>query len=227
MKNSSDSNFSENNSNNKNNPSEHEKIVDILFVYGSLNNDHHFQLITGRILDSEQAILLNHRKIIPKRGFPFVVPWDGSKVEGRLFYNISKEILTKLDDYEAEGELFTRKIAKVQTTEGIQSAYVYVGKPKALAPYIKKGYRNKDRVEEFVKRSVNKYLNEKTNYKMEIDLESIHLRVTRELLSEEIHSLVRQYFQDDGLPPFIIKHEIQKANLPDLEWIKSEKKAMQ
>ena len=56
--------------------------------------------------------------------------------------------------------------------------------------------------------------------------EALPFKVTRELLSEEVHGLMRQYFEDIGLPPFIIRHELEKASIPDLSWIKSDKKAL-
>jgi|GEM_PF-269816 len=200
--------------------------VDKLFVYGSLNNDYHFQLLTGRILPSEMALLLNHRKISPANGFPFAISWQGSTIEGRVLFDITPSILEKLDDYESEGDLYFRKIAQVRMGGELHNAYVYVGNAQALQHYFERGYKERDRIEEFVHKSVNHYLEEQADRCLVVDQEKLPLKVTRELLSEEIHGLMRQYFHDAGLPPFIIKHEIEKANIPELSWVTANRKAL-
>ena len=199
--------------------------TDKLFVYGSLNNDYHFQLLTGHKLSTKEAILLNHKRIRPKGGFPFALRWKGSKIEGRLLYNVTKEILTKLDDYESEGQLYKRKIAKVQVNGEIFEAFVYVGKPKALKPYFQKGFAERDRIEEYVEKNVTRYLEGEDGRLIFNNPENLSVNVIRELLSEEIHSLMRLYFHDAGLPPFIIRHEIEKANIPNLNWLKTDSTA--
>ncbi len=196
--------------------------VDCLFVYGSLKNDLNVQLIIGESLKAEEAILLNHRKITPKGGFPLAVPWRGNKVEGLLLYGITPEIIEKLDDYEAEGEMFLRKIATVKIGNDIKKAYVYVGRPKILAPYFANGFEQRDRIEKFVEKNVDRYLEDKPERKLVLDRESLPLRVTRELLSEQVNNLLYQYFRDNGLPRFIIKHEIEQASLPNLEWLRND-----
>ncbi len=50
-----------------------EKFLDKLFVYGSLNNSHHIQLLTGRSLPIEEAVLYGYRRFQPKSGYPFVL----------------------------------------------------------------------------------------------------------------------------------------------------------
>jgi gamma-glutamylcyclotransferase (GGCT)/AIG2-like uncharacterized protein YtfP len=200
--------------------------IDKLFVYGSLKSDHNLQLVTGRILPSKSAILFDHRKISPRNGFPFAVSWRGSKIEGRLLYDITPAILTRLDEYESEGELYHREIAQVLVGEDIVSAYIYIGNAIALRHYFEKGYEEKDRIEEFVERSVDRYLQEKADRCLPVDREQLPIRVARELLSEEIHGLLRQYFHDAGFPPFIIKHEIERASIPDLSWVSTDANAL-
>ncbi len=202
------------------------ETIDKLFVYGSLNNDYHFQLLTGRTLPSETAVLLNHRKISPANGFPFAIFWQGSRIAGRVLFDITPSVLEKLDDYESEGDLYFRKVAQVQIGGEIHSAFVYVGNAAALKQYFEKGYKERDRIEEFVRKSVNRYLEEQADRCLVVDQKELPLKVTRELLSEEIHGLMRQYFHNAGLPPFIIKHEIEQANIPELSWVVANRKAL-
>lgn len=198
------------------------ELITKLFVYGSLNDEKNFQMLTGRVLRSETAILWDYRKINPKHGFPFAMSWKGSKIEGRLVHDIDSKILSKLDEYEGEGELYTRKVVTVKTADQDAAAYVYIGNPEALEPYFRKGVAERDRIEMFVEKNVNRYLESKASHFPKLDRENLAIKVTRELLSEEIHNILRHYFYDVGLPPFIIKHEIEKANIPRLSWLRED-----
>ncbi len=198
-----------------------------LFVYGSLNNSYHLQLITGRSLPIHPAILYEHRRIHPKSGYPFATPWSGSKIEGSLIYDIPPDALAKLDDYESEGKLYCREVVTAYTeNDEPVPAYVYIGIPEALEPYFKKGFEKRDRIEAFIEKQINRLLEEKAARYLDYNYDpDLPLQVTRELLSEETHSLVREYFRETGLPAFILKHELEEAPIPDLEWIQYDPKA--
>ena len=199
--------------------------LDTLFVYGSLHNDLYFQILTGRILASQSAELLNHRRIQPRNSFAFAIPWSGSHMPGKLLSGVTAEVLRKLDEYENEGSLYSRCVAKVKTGDKIVDAYVYIGNPKALKEYFKKGFLERDRIEEYVARQLDRYLEFKADRCLLMDRKNLALILTRELLSEEVESLLRQHFMESGLPSFIIKHEIESANLPSLEWLLQDRKA--
>jgi len=198
-----------------------------LFVYGSLNNPYNRQLLIGQILPAEQAILYNHRRIHPRSGYPFAIPWSGSKIEGMVIHGITPDMLAKLDEYEAEGTLYTRQIVTAYVGEDPIESYVYLGIPEALKPYFTRGMDARDRIEEFIELCVNKQLEDKAfrYLRKDVDHEGLPLKVTQELLSEETHALVREYFREAGLPVFIIKHELENANIPTLDWVKYDAKA--
>jgi gamma-glutamylcyclotransferase (GGCT)/AIG2-like uncharacterized protein YtfP len=199
--------------------------LDKLFVYGSLHNDQYFQILTGRTFPWQAAELLDHRRVQRRNSFPFALPWSGSRISGKLLSGLSPAVLQKLDDYENEGRLYHRRIARVRIDKEIAEAYVYIGNPKALKNYFKKGFSERDRIEEFVAKQVDRYIENKADRCLLVDRKNLALRVTRELLSEEVESLLSQHFQDSGLPPFIIKHEIESANLPSLDWLATDRKA--
>ncbi len=202
------------------------ETIDKVFVYGSLNNDYYLELLTGTKLLSEKGLLLNHRRVQPENSFTFALPWKGYSIEGRVLYNVTPDILEKLDAYEAEGSLYKRKVAQIQVNDKVIDSFVYIGKPRSIKPYINKGFQERDRIEEFVESNVNRYVEQKADMLLNYDRESLPLKVTRELLSEEVHSILRQYFQDTGIPAFIIKHEIEKASIPRLNWLKTDRKAV-
>ena len=195
--------------------------IDKLFVYGTLRNGYNCKLVAGQEFETEAAVLYNYRRIHPHNGYPFAIHWRGSKIEGQVLYGITPGILKKIDDYESEGTLYYRKVVRVQigNENRFVKAYVYLGIPEALKPYFTRGVGLKDRLEEFVENSINKYLETRQDQCRIDDREALSLQVRQELLSEETHSLVRQYFHDAGLPAFIIKHELEKARLPSLEWL--------
>lgn len=199
--------------------------IDTLFVYGSLHNDQYFQILTGRSLPSQRGELLDHRRIQPKNSFAFAVPWKGSCVCGKLLSGVTPAILKKLDEYEDEGRLYHRRVALCRTDKGTVPAFVYIGDPKALKSYIKRGFHERDRIEEFVQRQVDRYLENKADRCLLMDRGHFALMVTRELLSEEIESILRQHFTEARLPQFIIKHEIENANLPSLDWVAADQQA--
>jgi gamma-glutamylcyclotransferase (GGCT)/AIG2-like uncharacterized protein YtfP len=200
--------------------------IDKLFVYGSLNNAYNLRLVTGHDLVMAEATLYNYRRIHPESGYPFALHWKGSKIEGRVIYGVTPDIFKKIDEYESEGRLYVRKSVEVYVNDQAMKAYTYIGIPHALKPFFKQGIGIRDRIEEFIERSVNKYLEDKPDRCWIDDREALSLQVTKELLSEETHSLIRQYFHDAGLPPFIMRHELEKASIPSLEWLRSESKAV-
>ncbi|MBN2356942.1 hypothetical protein JXO59_12575, partial [candidate division KSB1 bacterium] len=123
------------------------------------------------------------------------------------------------------GQLYQRQILQVEVEAETVEAYVYIAIPEAVQSYIDKGFGHRDRLEEFVERSVNRYLDAKADRALLLDRKSLALKVTRELLSEEIQGLLMQYFYDDGMPSFLLKHEIEKADLPTLDWLQTDRKA--
>ncbi len=197
-------------------------VLDTLFVYGTLNDPYVRRLVAGETLPVADAILYDYRRVHPKSGYPIAVPWSGSKIEGAVVYDITPEILKKLDDYESEGTLFAREVVTVHVGEQTFPAYVYTGIIKALKPYFKKGVGMRDRIEAFIEKQVSTLLEAKaaTYMHKDLDHQGLPLQVTKELLSEETHSLMREYFQEAGLPVFIIKHELEHADIPSLDWIK-------
>lgn len=203
--------------------------INTLFAYGTMRNAYNRKLVTGQAFETEPAILFNYRRIHPRNGYPFAVRWRGSKIEGLVIYGITPEALEKIDEYELVGTLYRRKVVRVlllNDSEQFINAYVYIGIPEALKPYFQKGIEQDDRIEEFVEKGVNKYLEGREDLCHIEAPGSLALQVREELLSEETHSLVRQYFHDVGLPPFIIKHELQRASLPSLDWLKHTPKAV-
>lgn len=199
--------------------------LDALFVYGSLNDDHHFRLLTGQTLKGIPARLDHFRRVQPQNAFSFAIPWRGDHIDGRLLTGVTPALLARLDDYESAGALYQRQVVEVNADGRRFKAWVYIADPEAIRPWLERGFAERDRIEAFVERTVQHYLEEKADRCLLIDRKQLALAVTEELLSEEIQSLMTTAFREEGIAPWILKHEIEKASLPDLGWLESDAKA--
>lgn len=199
--------------------------LDALFVYGSLNDDHHFRLLTGQTLTGIPARLDHFRRVQPKNAFAFAIPWRGDHIDGRLLTGVTPALLARLDDYESAGALYQRQVVEVTAAGRSCKAWVYIADPEAIRPWLERGFAERDRIEAFVERTVQHYLEEKADRCLLIDRKQLALAVTQELLSEEIQGLMATAFREEGIAPWILKHEIEKASLPELGWLESDARA--
>jgi len=103
-----------------------------LFVYGSLISESRLHSLTGRRFPTRRARLEGFERVLPGRGYPYVVPRPGGRVEGLLLEEIDPASLRALDAYEDEGHLYLRRPVEV-TVEGRRvPCETYVGNVEAL-----------------------------------------------------------------------------------------------
>jgi gamma-glutamylcyclotransferase (GGCT)/AIG2-like uncharacterized protein YtfP len=94
------------------------ETCDRLFVYGTLQHGQSRNYILNG-LKFEDAILVNHRKVVPPSlGFPFIINDKGSMVSGEIYYGTSPSLLSRIDKIEGEGELYHRILVKVKLSSG-------------------------------------------------------------------------------------------------------------
>jgi gamma-glutamylcyclotransferase (GGCT)/AIG2-like uncharacterized protein YtfP len=103
-----------------------------LFVYGTLTNEAKLHSVTGRRFALRPATLEGWERILPERGYPYVVPRAGAKVEGFVVDQVDAESLAALDAYEDEGHLYTRRSVEVTADGQTLTCQVYVGNVSAL-----------------------------------------------------------------------------------------------
>ena len=103
-----------------------------LFVYGTQMSKRVLYSLTGRCFSRRKAELSGFARIIPKNGYPYIIPRTGARVPGILLSGIDLTALAALDDYEEEGRLYHRYRVEV-TVDGRQvPCETYVGKVGAL-----------------------------------------------------------------------------------------------
>ncbi|HLK09889.1 MAG TPA: gamma-glutamylcyclotransferase family protein [Candidatus Binatia bacterium] len=105
-----------------------------LFVYGTLTDEGLVVVLTGRRFVRRPARLEGYERVVPARGYPYVVPRAGRHVEGFLVEDVDAASLRRLDTYEDEGRLYLRRPAEVVVAGDRRTCEVYVGRAALTAP---------------------------------------------------------------------------------------------
>ena len=88
-----------------------------LFVYGTLITDEVMKRVTGRTFQGRKAVLPGFARYrIKEASYPGIVPHADSIVQGKLYFNIDHDSLTRLDDF--ENDLYVRVKVQVRADDG-------------------------------------------------------------------------------------------------------------
>ena len=98
-----------------------------LFVYGTLIDPRRVKALIGHQLARVEATLEGFERIDPRIGYPYILPKPGASVSGFLLANIDAASLHRLDEYEAEGDLYVRQEVEVLVAGRSVRAMTYVG----------------------------------------------------------------------------------------------------
>ena len=98
-----------------------------LFVYGTLVDLRRVEALTGRQFARVEATLEGFERIESDGGYPYILPKLGGSVAGLLLKNIDTASLNRLDEYEAEGDLYLRREVEVLVGGQPIHAMTYVG----------------------------------------------------------------------------------------------------
>ena len=98
-----------------------------LFVYGTLMDDARLESVTGQRFARRAARLEGFERVAPARGYPYVVPRAGARVDGHLIENVDAASLRRLDTYEDEGRLYLRRPVEVVVGGERVACETYVG----------------------------------------------------------------------------------------------------
>ena len=101
-----------------------------LFTYGSLMCSDIMSRVAGCKTDCTQASLNNFfRSKIQSREYPGIIPQQGARVPGVLYFDISAEALERLDVF--EGEMYQRQEVEVINDKNDSvTAMTYIIKPQ-------------------------------------------------------------------------------------------------
>jgi len=200
--------------------------VSRLFVYGTLMSPYYFQVIAGKELPRRPAHLHGFRKISSPQAFPYIVPDENGVVYGTLIEDIDPEIMTVLDRYEDEGNLYIRCEVKVHVYEGETMAFTYIGNPAVISKYLEEGRDVAARVEEHVTSELERLIKSEINDLKDVQMVELEKRARRELLGGMVEEILREHFRDPSRPRFLAKYQIERSELPNLSWIGEDPEAL-
>lgn len=106
-----------------------------LFVYGTLMDESTLYDLTRRHFPIQPAELPGFERILPPRGYPYIIPNPGARTSGLLLCGVDQATLAVLDRYEDEGNLYHRRQVEVTVGGQCVSCETYVGDVEALKAY--------------------------------------------------------------------------------------------
>ena len=193
-----------------------------IFVYGTLSDPSVFMVVTGTTVTMESAVLDGYIKVSSLKSFPYIQPMPGARVEGFLAPPVDEATLSRLDQYENEGELYVRRQVTVQTAEGPREAFTYVAGPRILATALR-DVEVSERVTAFIRWRIEKAI--AAGVPARSSIYELKLRARGELLGAAINELVHDHFEQPGLPEFLLKYRLAQSKLPSMKWLKREEAA--
>lgn len=98
-----------------------------MFVYGTLMDPERVQALTGRQFARVVAMLEGFERIESDAGYPYILPKAGASTSGLLLKDLDATSLKRLDEYEAEGDLYLRQAVEVRVAGQPVHAMAYVG----------------------------------------------------------------------------------------------------
>jgi gamma-glutamylcyclotransferase (GGCT)/AIG2-like uncharacterized protein YtfP len=116
-----------------------------VFTYGTLEVPDVMEAVTGRVFDSAEASTEGYAPYLLKgRIYPGMTPVSGQATSGRVYFGVSQQALTLLDEFEAE--IYGRQLISVRTNDGHWfNAYAYIIEPKdrgvlSVIPWIREKF---------------------------------------------------------------------------------------
>lgn len=190
-----------------------------LFVYGTLLNDRHVELLLNRRVESVPAVLFNYMRVVPPGAFYFVVKQHGSLTHGRILKRLSKEEIARIDAFEDEGDLYFRKVVVVRTPDNKrQRCMTYVGNIPALQKSFGKDILFEDRYSMYLERKIDQILE-----RIDPDRHEITRRALRELMGSEVDSIIESHFDGNYICNYIMIQAFNDAKPPLLSNVMANK----
>ncbi len=184
-----------------------------LFVYGTLLNDRHVQMLVNRKVESVPAVLHNYMKVVPPGAFYFIVKQRGAKTQGRILKRLSKEELARIDAFEDEGRLYYRRVvvARSLVDGSRQRCMTYLGEISALQKSFGQELLFEDRYGIYLDKKIDEIIDR-------IEPERRHLmrRAIRELMGAQVDSIIESHFDGNYICNYIMIQALTEAKAPSL-----------
>ena len=187
-----------------------------LFVYGTLMDDANVRSLTGRLFAKEGAILWNFERIVPNRGYPYIVRKEGASVSGVVLKGVDRDSMFRLDQYESEGDLYDRVRVSLEVKECAVQACVYVGRPETLKAHYGEDIEPSERVKDFLEKRAEEIVSAQEGESPE----SPRARAVRELRSVALFDLVENHLRHGPPSDFAVKYTLKGTPLPTFDRIR-------
>ncbi len=184
-----------------------------LFVYGTLMNDRHVELLLNRKVESVPAVLHNYMRVVPPGAFYFVVRQHAAVAHGRILKRLTKEEIALIDSFEDEGRLYFRRVVVARSVPGgqRQRCMTYVGNIPELERSFGKEILFEDRYSMYLERKIDQILE-----KIEPDRHEITRRALRELLGAQLDNIIESHFDGNYICNYIMIQALNDAKPPVL-----------
>ena len=196
-----------------------------LFVYGTLMDPIVFRAVLGKRLISDQrsadgvnvfhadrAVLGGYKKISPDNTYLYAVPDKGHRTNGYIIRDLPPESLPALKTY--EGNNYSRKRVKVQTSRGSEEAVVFIGKIKQLEHAFGHTFRDALKQEILLEKKIDNAIREAELKQLHTD-EDLLRKAVAELSGSKIRDIIRTHFEGGGISDYAIRHSLTDTPLPD------------
>ena len=182
-----------------------------LFVYGTLMNNHHVQLLLNRKVEIVPAVLYNYMRITPNGGFFFVVKQNGAKTSGHILKDLSKEEVERLDKFENEGTLYFRRVVTVRIDDERRRCMTYVGNIEALQRAFGSDMKFEDRFSMYLENKIDEIIGQTPAAEANITRKAL-----RELMGSEVDGIIQSHFDGNYICNYIMIKALEDAVPPTL-----------
>ena len=204
-----------------------------LFVYGTLKTPSVFRAVLGKRLvpspgdaDTDaffprEAVLNGYKKVSPDHTYLYAVPDPQGRIRGLLVGPLPGECLAALRKY--EGRNYSRRMLRVQTSDGPQQAIVFVGNLQQMEHSFGYAFHDEFKQEVLLGEKIDAALTEAGHRELH-STEPATRRAVAELHGNTIRDLVRRHFEAGGISDYAIRSLLDRP-LPDFSRIAKDPKA--
>jgi hypothetical protein len=194
-----------------------------LFVHGTLIDPACVHRLTGKDLPRRPAVLAGFRRIPGPPAFPHIVPDGTTTTPGMLLHGVDLPALERLDHYEQNGRLYSRRLVTVCCDGLAVEAHAYVGDPARIAAECDPDLEPAERLERHLDEEIDALLLRAADAGAADAM--LWARAHREVLAhalEEVHRL-----PGGGLSGTqrAIRSALREVRLPELSWLEQERPA--
>ncbi|MCK5557819.1 MAG: gamma-glutamylcyclotransferase, partial [Candidatus Hydrogenedentes bacterium] len=166
---------------------------------------------------TSKAVLNGYKKISPDNAYLYAVPDKGHRIRGYLIHALPPECLPALKAY--EGRNYSRRVLRVQTSEGPEEALVFVGNEKKLKDAFGSfgtDFHDPLKQEILLEKKIDAAIREVEKEQLHTN-EQLTRQAVAELIGATLRDLIRQHFDRGGISDYTIRHSLRSTPIHDYD----------